>query len=532
MTRRTFCSAALAATAACSSKTPEAAGPARRPNIVFCFADDWGRYASLYRDPARPGLSDVIETPHVDRVGREGVVFDNAFVAAPSCTPSRAAVTTGMYFFRCGRHANLRIRWPEGVEDPYLSLPSWPAILKEAGYHVGHAGKTTYRGKGDKAQKSYIGGQTPMSRFSQHASGEDQPAMTKDEIYAEVRETFQAFLADRPADAPFVYWFGPHNTHRPWVRGSGKALWGVDPDRLQGKLPAFLPDVPEVREDVADYLGETLAWDAMIGVLLAEIDQTGEAGDTLVVLSGDHGMPGVTHGKCNVYDFGVHAPLLARWPAAVPAGRRITDFVNMMDVAPTMVEAAGLQPPPTMQARSFLPQLRSSASGRIDPARDHVLIGRERHVEDARPDRLPYPTRALRTDDYLYIRNFKPDRWPMGDPGPVTADSAPSAEELAADTMVAFKDLDASPTKAWLIAHRNEPEGKRYYDYCFAKRPAEELYDLAKDPDQIENVAGRPEYAETLRRLSAQLQAELEAAGDPRLDDAFDRPPYVEESAS
>lgn len=521
MNRRTFCTVAAAA-AACSTPPP------KRPNILFCFADDWGRYASIYREPIRPGFCDVIDTPNIDRIGEEGLVFENAFVAAPSCTPSRAAVTTGMYFFRCGRHANLRIRWPEGVPDPYESLPGWPNLLQDAGYHVGHAGKTTSKAKGPKPQKSYEPGQTPMSRFSQHASGVDEPALEKDEIYGQVRGDFQEFLGDRPDGAPFVYWFGPHNTHRPWVRGSGQALWGIDPDALKGKMPGFLPDVPEVREDVADYLGEVLAWDGMVGALVSELEATGELDNTLVVLSGDHGMPGMPHGKCNVYDFGCHAPLLMRWPQAIPQGRRVTDFVNLMDLAPTMLEAAGLEPPASMQARSLMPQMRSKAVGQIDPSRDHVILGREQHVPDARPGALPYPVRAIRTAEYLYIRNFKPDRWPMGDPGPITDDFAPSTEELTEDTMIAFKDLDAGPTKAWLVTNRTASEWRPFYDYCFAKRPEEELYDLGGDPDQTVNIA---EQSPIRSQLADRLMTALDAAGDPRLEDAFDRPPYVEEDA-
>ncbi len=518
MNRRAFCTLALSA-AAC---TP---APPKKPNILFCFADDWGRYASIYRDPARPGFNDVIDTPHIDRIGHEGVVYNNAFVAAPSCTPSRAAVTTGMYFFRCGRHSNLRIlEWPDDVEDAYLTLPGWHDLLQADGYHVGHAGKTTSRNKGPRPQESYTPGQSPMSRFSQHASGVDEPALDKEGIYDEVRDAFRRFLADRPAEAPFVYWFGPHNPHRPWVRGSGKALWGIEPDSLKGKLPAFLPDAPEVREDVADYLGEVLAWDRMVGVLLEELEATGELDDTFIAVSGDHGMPGMPRGKCNVYDFGVHAPLLMRWPNGIKAAGRLDGFVNLMDLAPTMLEAAGLEPPAAMQARSLMPTLR----GESGPEPDHVIVGRERHVPDGRPGRLPYPIRAIRTAEHLYIRNFKPDRWPMGDPGPITESYAPPAEELTYETMIAFKDLDGSPTKTWIITHRNDPELGRYYQDCFGLRPAEELYDLAKDPDQVNNVAGVEAYSAVQKELSQRLMTVLEAAGDPRLEDAFDRSPYVE----
>ena len=513
MTRRVFCSLPLAAAAAPAAD--------KRPNVLFCFSDDWGRYASIYRDPKHPGLNDVIQTPAVDRIGREGVVFDNAFVAAPSCTPSRAALTLGMYFFRCGRHANLRIADWQGP-NPYDEAPGFPNLLASAGYHVGHAGKTTSKKNAEPRQKTYVGGQTPMSLFSQTAS-----ETGKDAVYQEVRSTFQTFLSDRQEGQPFLYWFGPHNSHRPWVRGSGKRLWGLDPNTLEGRIPKFLPDVPEVREDVADYLGEALAWDAMIAVLLEELERIGELDNTLIVLSGDHGMPGVTHGKCNVYDFGVHAPLLVRWGDAVPAGRRVADFVQMMDVAPTVLEACGVRPPKSMQARSFLGALQSKGSGQIDPQRDFVVVGRERHVPDARPGKLPYPIRAIRTRDYLYIRNFKPDRWPMG----VLEGEPPSWEQLENETMLCFKDMDASPTKALLVTRRDDPEIKPFYDLAFGKRPAEELYDLAKDPDQVHNVAGRPEYSEVQAGLAPRRMAELEKAQDPRLTDAFDRPPYVEPGA-
>ena len=513
MTRRAFCSLPLTAAAASAAH--------KRPNVLFCFSDDWGRYASVYRDPKRPGFNDAIETPVLDRIGSEGVVFDNAFVAAPSCTPSRAALTSGMYFFRCGRHANLRVAEWEGP-NPYDEWPGFPNLLQASGYHVGHAGKTTAKKKTEPAQKTYIAGQTPMSRFSQNAV-----ETGKEPIYEEVRSTFRTFLSDRDQGQPFLYWFGPHNSHRPWVRGSGKKLWGIEPNALEGRIPKFLPDVPEVREDVADYLGEALAWDAMIGVLVEELERIGELDNTLIVLSGDHGMPGMTHGKCNVYDFGVHAPLLVRWGDRIEAGRRVTDFVQLMDMAPTIVEAAGLEPPETMQARSFLDVLTARESGQIDPERDFVVVGRERHVPLARPGRLPYPIRAIRTKEYLYIRNFKPDRWPMGEPG----DAAPSWEQLENETMVCFKDMDASPTKALLVTRRDDQEIRPFYNLAFGKRPAEELYDLTKDPDQVENVAGREEYREVRTKLRARLMTELEKAGDPRLTDAFDRPPYVEPSA-
>jgi uncharacterized sulfatase len=158
-----------------------------------------------------------------------------------------------------------------------------------------------------------------------------------------------------------------------------------------------------------------------------------------------------------------------------------------------------------------------------------VVTGRERHVGSAREGNLPYPHRALRTQDFLYIRNFAPERWPMGSPGAVTETSAPSASTLESDTRAAFPDMDASPTKAWLIAHRHEAAWAGHYQYAFGKRPAEELYDLRHDPDQTKNLAADPAYAARRKTMADTLLEALRNAGDPRVTGdgtTFDRPPF------
>ena len=153
----------------------------------------------------------------------------------------------------------------------------------------------------------------------------------------------------------------------------------------------------------------------------------GELDRTLIVLSGDHGMAGVPRGKCNLYDFGTQVPLIMAGPAWLrPAGGRVADdFTLLMDLAPTFLETAGVPLPPGMDGRSLLPVLRHPVSGQADPARTQVVTGRERHVQDARAGNLPYPQRALRTRDFLYIRNYEPDRWPMGDPTGLTDTEPP-----------------------------------------------------------------------------------------------------------
>ena len=137
----------------------------------------------------------------------------------------------------------------------------------------------------------------------------------------------------------------------------------------------------------------------------------------------------------------------------------------------------------------------------------------------------------FRSKDFLYIRNFKPDRWPLGSPYEVTETSAPTHNELANNTRVAFPDMDASLTKAWLVEHRHEAQWKWHYDYAFAKRPAEELFDLRTDPDEVQNVATDPAYASKRQELSDLLMKELTAAADPRVTgdgSTFDKPPYSE----
>lgn len=505
--------------------------PATRPNILFFFADDWGRYASAYAAAeSRPSLNQVVKTPNFDRIAREGILFKNAFVNSPSCTPCRSALLSGRYFYNTGRGAILR----GAVWD--AAIPSFPLLLRDAGYHIGETGKVWSPGRpvdapfgAGKYAFEKAGGQ--YNNFSENAtmltSGGASLASARDKIVAPVRANFDAFLAARPPGQPWLYWFGPTTTHRTWVKGSGKALWNIEPDQLKGKLPKFLPDVPEIREDVADYLGEVQALDAYLGVLLERLEKTGELADTLIVVSGDHGMPGVPWGKCNLYDHGTAVALLARWPGG-KGGRVVDDFVNLMDLAPTFMEVGGVKPPAGVNGRSLLKVLQSDQSGQIDPERTWVLTGRERHVDTARDDNLPYPMRALRTQEFLYIRNFKPERWPLGSPGSVTATSTPAHQLLESNTFVAFADMDASPTKAWLIEHRNDPPYKALYEQSLGKRPAEELYDLKKDPDQMVNVAADPTYAATRKKLAERLLQVQQETSDPRLTDAFDRPPFTD----
>lgn len=495
---------------------------AKQPNILFLFADDWGKYASIYAEvEGRGGINDVVRTPNFDKVAKQGVLFRNAHVNAPSCTPCRSSLLSGQYFWRTGRGSILQgAVWDE-------KIPSYPLMLLDAGYHIGKSFKVWSPGTpadapygGQKYAYQKAGGR--VNAFSETvtkliAEGTALEA-AKEQIYQESRANFRDFLSANKDGKPFCYWFGPTNVHRTWIKGSGKALWGLEPDDLKGKLPPYLPDVPEVRQDLADYFGEIAAWDATIGVLLDELDKSGQRDNTLIVISGDHGAPGFPHGKCNLYGFGTNVSLSITGPG-VKSGRVVDDFVCLPDLCPTFLEAGGVAIPEVMTGKSLWPVLKSDKTGLVDPARTQVFTGRERHVENARADFTPYPQRAIRTADHVLIINFRPDRWPLGDPYGLEDGRTPGMEELETNTRAAHPDDDAGPTKAWLIGARNSPEWKAHYEWVYGKRPKYELYDLNKDPHETKNVADDPSYAAVKMDLEKRLLGELRRTGDPRLID-------------
>lgn len=510
-----------------------AAAAEKRPNILFLFADDWGRYASIYAEVNGPGgINDVVRTPNFDKIAKKGVLFRHAHVNAPSCTPCRSSLLSGQYFWRTGRGAILRgAVWDE-------KIPAYPLLLKDAGYHIGKSYKVWGPGTPSDAPygqqaHAYQSAGSRFNNFSENVTqmvAKGQPLeAAKEELYSEIRTNFRDFLAANTEAKPFCYWFGPTNVHRSWIPGSGKKLWNINPDDLKGKLPPYLPDVPEVREDLADYFGEIAAWDHAIGVHIAELEKAGVLDNTIIAISGDHGAPGFPHGKCNLYGFGTGVSLSLTGPG-IQGGRVVDDFVCLPDLCPTFLEAASLPIPDVMTGRSLWPVLKSDKSGLVDPERTWVVTGRERHVENARADFTPYPQRALHTADHLFIINFRPDRWPLGDPYGLDSSSPPTPEEINANTRTTHPDDDAGPTKTWLVGMRNDTQWGPAYQAVYGKRPKYELYDLKKDPHETQNLADDPAYATIKADLEKRLLAELTRTGDPRLiDDGkfFESPPMI-----
>jgi arylsulfatase A-like enzyme len=276
-------------------------------------------------------------------------------------------------------------------------------------------------------------------------------------------------------------------------------------------VPPYLPDAPEVRGDICDYYFAVQRYDRDVGAILKLLDKAGKLDNTIVIMTGDNGWP-FPRGKANLYDAGTHQPLAVRWPARVKGGRTSDAFISFQDFAPTLLEAAGLKPTLAMTGKSFLDLLTTGASA---VSRDRVFVERERHANVRKGD-LSYPSRAIRTREFLYVRNFHPERWPAGDP------------ELW-KAVGPFGDIDPGPSKEVVVKGRDDPKLGKFFELACGKRPAEELYDVRKDPYDLTNVAGRSEYRAALERLRAELGRWMRDTGDPRArgdDDRWDRFPY------
>lgn len=480
---RTASRVALAMIAVLFSRTLNAetldAKDSKRPNILFCFADDWGwPHAGAYGDP-------VVRTPAFDRLAKEGVLFEYAYISSPSCTPSRNAVLTGQQFFRLGPGANLY-----GALD--VNHPTFVRLLEQAGYQTGHW------------RKAWGPGEFTQGGYQSHPCGAPQ--------------RFDAFMKTRDSDQPFCFWFGTSDPHRSYKKGTGRQS-GLDVDKVP--VPKFYPDVEEVRSDIADYYFEVERWNNDVNAALELLEKTGELENTLIVMSGDHGMP-FPRCKGNLYDWGSRVPMAIRWGKQVKQpGRRVTDFVSTTDLAPTFLEAAGVAVPDSMTGRSLVSILKSEKTGRVDAQRDAVIYGRERHTDCQQDSDDGYPSRAIRTDDYLYIRNYASDRWPAGTPH----------YETAYKKNAWLGDCDNGPTKSYLWINKDEtPAMSHFYSLNFGKRPAEELYRVSDDPDQVVNLAANPSYAKIKQELSERLTAALSNLDDPRetsKDVLFDDYPYI-----
>ena len=453
----------------------------RRPNILFCLSDD-----QSYPHAGAYGCG-MTSTPAFDRVAGEGVLFSNAYVNVPSCCPSRATALTGQPFYRLKEGSQ---NWAGGLRKSYAT---YTGLLAEQGYAVGSTGKGM--APTGKAKNSGRMQKTPAGRrYNKRKTKPPAKGMSSVDYAANFRD----FLGDRKDGQPFCFWFGATEPHRAYEEGSGLR---AGKKLAEAEVPGFLPDIDPVRKDVLDYALEIEWFDTHLQRMMDMLEEAGELENTLILVTGDNGMP-FPRAKTTMYDSGTRVPLAVRWGDRVPGGRTVDDFVSFIDFAPTFVEAAGGTPPEQMLGSSLVPLLTSRESGRVEPERDHVLAGRERH----HPGAESFPARAIRTDRYLYIRNYKPGHsWG----GRMRGEFDPGEYDD-------YRDVDPCISKRVMLQPKNRRRFHHLYQMAFGPRPAEEFYDVQADPHQLHNLAPIPGHEQVMRRLRRRLRRELKETGDPR----------------
>ncbi len=462
----------LAATLMGAVRTAGAAGAqgGSRPNILFVIADDWGwPHAGAYG-------ATWLKTPAFDRVASEGVLFKNCFTSNPKCSPCRASILTG------------RNSWQtENAICHFGIFPKkwavYPDLLEEAGYRVGFTGKGW--GPGDFQAGGFT--RNPAGPGFQARKNPPPAGGISNTDYA---GNFNDFLASGDPSKPFCFWLGGQEPHRDYEPGSGMRA-GKKPADVT--VPSYLPDAAVTRNDMLDYAVEVEWFDTHLGRALKLLEARSQLDNTLIVVTSDHGMP-FPRVKGQIYEHGFHVPLAIRWGSRVKSARTVDDFINVRDFAPTFLEAAGVTRPSSITGKSFLDVLLKPASGWVDRSRNRMLIGKERH-DIGRPNDWGYPVRAIRTPEYLYVHNYHPERWPVGNPE------------------TNYPNCDNGPTKTFITFRFDD-----YYRLCFGYRPEEELYRVDEDSDCVKNLAGDPTLAALKKQLRTEMDTALKAEGDPRLN--------------
>ncbi len=421
-----------------------------RPDIVIFLADDQSRL-----DAQPYGASDL-RTPNMQRLADAGLTFDRAYVASPSCAPSRAALLTGLSPARNGAEAN--------HAKPRAELKKWPAYFQSLGYEVVAFGKVSHY----KHTVDYGFDYFAHDTFHDHASIPAAVAWLKNR--------------PRPGAKPLCLFVGSNWPHVPWPEENT----GYDPALLT--LPAGSVDTPATRAWRAKYAAAVTKGDDDLGLIL-NAARAYLPNDALFLFSADHGAQW-PFAKWNLYESGVAVPLIVAWPGVIAPHTRTAAMVSWIDFLPTLLAAAGGQPPADLDGRSFLTVLRGTSQSH------HARIFTT-HANDGRMN--VYPARAVRDERWKYIRNLHP--------------------EYAFTTHI---DLVAGGLgqraffSTWEAVAKTDPSAaaivKRYH-----ARPAEELYDLSVDPHEQHNLAADPSHATTLAGLRADLDGWMKANNDHAL---------------
>lgn len=414
-------------------------GPKERPpDIVLITADD------LSAEDIEPYGHPTIRTPRLLRLAGEGMRFERAFLTSASCSPSRCSTLTGRYPHATGAG---RLHDPLPEDQVTFLEP-----LRRAGYYVATAGKWHF-GKAARSRFDRIDPETPPGGAG----------------------TWIEAIRARPRDRPSFLWLAAADPHRPYEGDTP----GTPHPPADVVVPPYLPDTEETREDFARYYAAVERLDALVGAALDEIDRGPDAARTLVLFMSDNGRP-FPRAKPTLYDAGVRTPLLLRWPGRAAPGAVSGALVSAVDLAPTILEAAGLPAAGTMQGRSLLPILAEPRA----VVREAAFAEHNWHDHPARE-------RMVRTPRYKYIRNYYP-----------ALPATPPGDIVQSPTWRAMERLFAAGA---LPPHQANP--------LIAPRPIEELYDVGRDPHELENRAGDPAFGEVLmemRRLYAGWQRDTD----------------------
>lgn len=467
--------------AACLVSNDSSPAESAPPNILFVIADDWGAHAGVYGTP-------WVKTPAFDRVAREGVLFRNAYTPTAKCAPSRAALLTGRNPWQLEEAGNHMAYFP-------AKFKTWPEVLADNGWTCGITGKGWGPGIANDADGK------PRQMVGVPFEKRKAPPPTSGMLNNDYAANFVDFLDAAPADKPWMFWCGMLEPHRSYEFRSGvtkgnKQLSDVD------RVPAYWPDDETVRHDILDYAFEVEHVDRHLGRMLDELAKRDLLDKTLVVVTSDHGMP-FPRVKGYAYRDSNHVPLAFRWPELVlKPGRVVDDPVSFIDIAPSILAIVGIQAEATGMQRitgnGFLFLTMDQAGGGAKPDSNYVLIGKER-TDVGRPHDWGYPIRGIVTNEYLYLCNYKPSRWPAGNPE------------------TGYTDTDASPTKSLILDRGRSNRSDKFWQLCFGMRPSNELYDLTRDPDCVVNLVGDSAHAERMQALRKRMEAELREQGDPRM---------------
>ncbi|RYX86432.1 arylsulfatase A family protein [bacterium] len=419
---------------------------APKPNIVVFLADDHS-----IRDSTVYGATDV-RTPNMQRISATGMTFNEAFVASPSCAPSRAALLTGLMPARNGAEPN--------HAKPRADIKKLPAYLHEQGYEVVAIGKVAHYAQVKDYGFDYV------SNFEYH----DDTCI----------DAATKYLKERTSKKPLAFFVGTNWPHVPWPKDGS----GYQPNAI--KLPQSQVDTPQTRQWRTRYYAAVTKFDNDLGQIY-DAARAKLGPNTFFLQSSDHGAQW-PFGKWNCYDEGIHVPLIVSWPGVIKASTRTDAMVSWVDILPTLIEVAGGKSPKNIDGRSFLPVLRDPKQ----KLRDRIFTT---HSGDGNMN--VYPMRSVRTDKWKYILNLHPEF-------SYTTHIDRGAKNEPENYWNSWEAATATSTRASTIVDR------------YHQRPAEELYDLAADPDELNNLAAQPAYAQTKNGLRRELEEWMTAQGDKR----------------